>query len=99
MATITETIARVVIGQSEPACEHPAHGGDGPGAIWHKDGNPHYIRFIAECGHYGDGIAVVCGEWVKTLRGVYCGPCDAVYPAAAMVEVIGRVNDYGYPAR
>lgn len=75
----------------EPPCEHPQHG---TGSPFHADGTPYYVRFIAPCGHYGPGIAVACERWVVTLRGCYCGPCDATYPAAEAVEVLGPVRDF-----
>lgn len=75
----------------EPPCEHPQHGTDSP---WHADGNPHYIRFVAPCGHYGNGIKVACGWWVGTIQGCYCEPCNFVYPAEEVLVDLGPVSSF-----
>lgn len=72
-------------------CEHPNHG---TGSPFHADGNPYYIRFIADCGHYPPGILVACGLWVATLQGSYCPECDLVRPASEAVEILGPVSVY-----
>ena len=72
-------------------CEHPAHGTDSP---WHADGDPHYIRFTAKCGHYGTDIKVVCGWWATTIRSCWCDVCDVVYPAADVLVILGPVKNF-----
>lgn len=78
----------------EPPCEHPDHGTDSP---FHADGNPHYVRFaVSPCGykHGPDGIVVVCGEWVRTIRGYHCGDCNTLHDVRDIMTDLGPVSDF-----
>ena len=90
-ATITDAELFAALLPSVP-CEHPDHGTESP---FHADGNPFYVRFIADCGHYNtESIAVACFQWLATLRGCYCSECDIVRSPDDVIQVIGPVASF-----
>lgn len=76
-------------------CDHQDHTHTG---TLHADGNEHYIRVVAPCGHHQSGtIFVVCWQWIMAMRswiGVRCAECGDIQPFDVANKVLGPVKDY-----
>ena len=93
----TDTTIELVLEENmdwSPQCEHRHHG---TGSSWHEDGDEHYMRVIAPCGH-GDPnhLFVVCKKWLAKaqVHGVECPHCGDKQPFHVANEIVGPVKDY-----